>query len=472
MLVSLASLLCAVFGAILEKRNTTLVEKRGGSAGACNGGGEGPIYASNVLDGQRRYICAHNARCITKGTVMNACNAIYSPSGRIVLIMQSDNNLVIYDYRDDMPYRRTGVRAGQQDNSGDSNYQNAAYLNFQTDGNVVIYNSKRGAIWATRTGSDSDHLCHFTKTDNTRKKRTCEVFPLMPKRIIICRHGFRQDWDPVIPENNNSLRSNDNYLSTFGKQQALQLATHLSEIIPKHSKVEILVSPYIRTVETAIPISSALNSPIKLEPLLREHYDIGHQNPTAHFQPLSDIKQYFSALHLSTFDKPLEATHSNISLNLSIDDSYEKLDGPDNLQATKEQVENRVAKFVDGVIDRYGFAASLKKVDSETDEDFTLVLVTHAAIKILLVRAFGVITGLENKSSENPVSQKIIESRQKYWFHRPVQCGVCSCTVMTPVEKTAENGERYLDWSVDYDASYLEGGEMKGWIFPDELSSN
>ncbi len=88
-----------------------------------------------------------------------------------------------------------------------------------------------------------------------------------PDRIVrFIRHGSRQDF--VDPEwCSRSDRPHDPPLSQEGVEQARQTARHLAGLRrPKH----LLVSPFLRTLETAAPIAAELGLKMKVEPGLAE----------------------------------------------------------------------------------------------------------------------------------------------------------------------------------------------------------
>ena len=63
----------------------------------------------------------------------------------------------------------------------------------------------------------------------------------------------------------------DTNLSDLGKEQVKQISGYFQKIVQDGAKIDdIWVSPLTRTKETALPISSSLHIPYKLEPLLLE----------------------------------------------------------------------------------------------------------------------------------------------------------------------------------------------------------
>lgn len=112
--------------------------------------------------------------------------------------------------------------------------------------------------------------------------------------VYIARHGHRFDF--AYPQwFNTALRRYDPPLSTLGKTQAQQLGLEL-----KHESIEhIIVSPFLRTIQTGHIIAEILNLSIKLEDGLGEWHnpDWMTETPLIHlpeelrlFYPLIDGK--------------------------------------------------------------------------------------------------------------------------------------------------------------------------------------
>jgi hypothetical protein len=80
-----------------------------------------------------------NADRLCTGGVLHAGQALYSPSERYELTMQTDGNLVAYD-------NGKAIWASGTWGSG-----GADYLTMQTDGNLVVYTSSKLAIWTSGT---------------------------------------------------------------------------------------------------------------------------------------------------------------------------------------------------------------------------------------------------------------------------------------------------------------------------------
>jgi len=100
----------------------------------------GPNGAYNIL----------NNSFMIKGDVLPQCSAIKSPDGNIMLVMQSDGNLVTY-------YTKTNaaIWSSKTNGKGIAPYK----FTYQTDGNLVIYDKNYYPIWSSGTyGQSSDVL--------------------------------------------------------------------------------------------------------------------------------------------------------------------------------------------------------------------------------------------------------------------------------------------------------------------------
>lgn len=116
----------------------------------------------------------------------------------------------------------------------------------------------------------------------------------MTSTIWVARHGHRFDF--AYPQwFNTALRRYDPPLSALGKTQAHQLGLELKNESIKH----IIVSPFLRTIQTGHIIAEILNLPLKLEAGLGEWHnpDWMTEKPLIHppeelrlFYPLIDWK--------------------------------------------------------------------------------------------------------------------------------------------------------------------------------------
>ena len=101
---------------------------------ATNAYGTGPIATISVATGQPTSLGVYGQ--------IRQYQAVYSPDGRFVTVMQGDGNLVTYGPSGPLWASGTSGRGGN-------------FVVFQGDGNLVMYNIFGGAIWAS--GSKSTH---------------------------------------------------------------------------------------------------------------------------------------------------------------------------------------------------------------------------------------------------------------------------------------------------------------------------
>ena len=80
-----------------------------------------------------------NANRLCTSGLLHAGQALYSPSERYELTMQTDGNLVVYD-------NGKAIWASNTSGTGSANY-----MVMQNDGNVVVYTSAGKAVWASGT---------------------------------------------------------------------------------------------------------------------------------------------------------------------------------------------------------------------------------------------------------------------------------------------------------------------------------
>ena len=117
--------------------------------------------------------------------------------------------------------------------------------------------------------------------------------------IYLLRHGDRHDfanpeWKEKI-EACKGLRS-DPPLSKLGHEQARETA---KKIFHNVDVDEILVSPYLRTIQTAVPLSEAKQVPISIETGLAEAWHCPNLLPTAaeRYKYFPHINFLYNSLH-------------------------------------------------------------------------------------------------------------------------------------------------------------------------------
>lgn len=123
-------------------------------------------------------------------------------------------------------------------------------------------------------------------------------------RILLIRHGDRFDyanpsWLTSAAQNGTLLT--DPPLSALGHRQARETAHHLLE---KYGKVDkLLVSPYLRTIQTSVPTAQALDVAICIEEGLSE----AHATPSGVLPSPQQRFAYFPEID------PTHSSHLNIT---------------------------------------------------------------------------------------------------------------------------------------------------------------
>ncbi|KAJ3125271.1 hypothetical protein HK098_000396 [Nowakowskiella sp. JEL0407] len=126
----------------------------------CSGGtGFENLPIRNYIDGGKGYINGNNAHCIYKGWTINYCSALAAPSFNNLVFMQGDNNFVLYHQYARSPEHGWDAMWSTNTFQPIVGWQESAYLTFQADGNVVLYENSR-AKWSTGTaGRESNWFC-------------------------------------------------------------------------------------------------------------------------------------------------------------------------------------------------------------------------------------------------------------------------------------------------------------------------
>lgn len=97
--------------------------------------------------------------------------------------------------------------------------------------------------------------------------------PSNTSRIILVRHGDRFDYanpDWLTSAAENGVPLTDPPLSALGHKQARETADYIVNKFSTGAVDKILVSPYVRTIQTAVPTSQAFGLPICIEEGLAE----------------------------------------------------------------------------------------------------------------------------------------------------------------------------------------------------------
>lgn len=89
--------------------------------------------------------------------------------------------------------------------------------------------------------------------------------------MILIRHG-QSEFNVVFNRERRDPGIRDAPLTAHGRTQALQAAGELRARIQQGTRIKrLLASPYTRAVQTAVIIAEALDLPVEIEPLIREH---------------------------------------------------------------------------------------------------------------------------------------------------------------------------------------------------------
>ena len=172
--------------------------------------------------------------------------------------------------------------------------------------------------------------------------------------LYLIRHGDRYNW--LDEEWSKKVvmcggLANDSPLSPIGSQMARDTAELLKDV-----KADcILASPYLRAIQTAVPIAEQKNMPIFVEDGLSEAHHIPDLLPDA-------MKRYIYFPHI---DIQYKSLYIPTATDGHVDDTFSK---------PKE-------RFPDGYIERM---VQFSKVLEEYVEGKTVICVSHAASVILI----------------------------------------------------------------------------------------
>jgi broad specificity phosphatase PhoE len=127
-------------------------------------------------------------------------------------------------------------------------------------------------------------------------------------RIILIRHGDRFDYanpEWLVSASENEVPLTDPPLSALGHKQARETAEYLLNTFSTDTVDKILVSPYVRTIQTAVPTSQVLGLPVCIEEGLSEaHATPGIlQTPKQRFAYFPEVDPSHSS-HLSIVPSP------------------------------------------------------------------------------------------------------------------------------------------------------------------------
>lgn len=255
------------------------------------------------------------------------------------------------------------------------------------------------------------------------------------KNIYVCRHAERIDFIDkrwVL----TAEKPCDPPLSPNGFEQARQLAKYVANIQPKIT--HLYVSPYLRTIQTALEIIKEINRDcksfdemikIRIEPGYTEFHLNREWNAQTMYRPLQQLPEV--AANLELFDM-----------------EYEQFLGEDSLLSEGE--ESRV-RFRQRLLKTLTHTLDIHK------DDCNILIVTHAGPLIEAVRALLSLPNLINPISNSDL-EEITTSK---WNMSPIRTGVASLSHLIQTEN---------QWTLTKNglASFLQDGEVKMWVFPDE----
>lgn len=191
----------------------------------------------------------------------------------------------------------------------------------------------------------------------------------MVSTVYIARHGFRANWEPLPHAPAITGDESDPSLSVRGVSQARELAHYLLSIDPQPQLV--VSSPFYRCVETGDAIAEVVGVPIVLESGLSEWYKPDRDRIP---QPVGVAKM------MGYFER--------------VEDSWESTVVPSSRGETQDELFERCRRF---------WREFVPKFESRFPEVDTIVIVTHAAVKIALgmaIMGFGsVLDTLDNEDT-------------------------------------------------------------------------
>ncbi|KAK7058929.1 C6 zinc cluster transcription factor-like protein [Paramarasmius palmivorus] len=224
--------------------------------------------------------------------------------------------------------------------------------------------------------------------------------------IYIARHGFRLNWVTTAWTSPTDT-PRDPPLAAFGETQAQELATYFLSLPEDERPTGIWSSPFYRCIQTAVPVSKALNVPIYVEHGIGEWYSPVAPNTGLHPRPgsASFLKTYFD----------------------DIDPSWESIYYPSRKGETVIDLYERCRGFLDDFL-------SIEEVQKKHKK---VLFFSHAATVIAL-------------------SRELKGDREM-----PLRVGVRS---LTQFQRNPDGGWNDLKLA---DASYLTGGVQRDWGLED-----
>ncbi|KAF8168057.1 histidine phosphatase superfamily [Crassisporium funariophilum] len=182
----------------------------------------------------------------------------------------------------------------------------------------------------------------------------------MIDKIYIARHGFRLNWISTNWQSPTGL-PRDPPLTAYGETQALELAEYFQSIPEEERPTAIFSSPYYRCLQTSQPVAKALNIPIYVEHGIAEWYSPVAPGTGLHPRP-----------------GPTESLQSFFP---EVNTTWSSLYYPSRKGETIGEVHDRLDTFA-----KVFLPALEHRLPGAQHE--RLLLVTHAATAIALVRTF------------------------------------------------------------------------------------
>ncbi|KAG5941384.1 hypothetical protein E4U60_007919 [Claviceps pazoutovae] len=308
------------------------------------------------------------------------------------------------------------------------------------------------------------------------------------ERIYVVRHGFRSSWS-VDPKSGvySGIPSptgiqGDPSLTSYGIDQSKELGAHLMTLDPGVDKV--YSSPFYRCLQTMSPF-------MELQHQRAQTGSTHGQSPVPHVQaqatvnsmlPEHGIREWFGS---APFDHPEPAAPTILkSMFPSYDQGYVSVVTPSKRGETLEQLQDRIAKALRGIVEQ-----------CDADGSRAVVLCTHAAVIIMIGRIltgqfpvkvdsddFKAYTcGLSVYARSEPVVASLVRTETEDSFaslnsRRPLshneQDTTADMTADTMTDRTADTTAVIGGWQchLNSDCSFLSGGPERGWAFSGDES--
>ncbi|PPQ88632.1 hypothetical protein CVT25_010208 [Psilocybe cyanescens] len=212
----------------------------------------------------------------------------------------------------------------------------------------------------------------------------------MTEKIYIARHGFRLNWINSVWTSPTGL-PRDPPLTAYGETQAEELCQFFLSVPEEERPTAIFSSPYYRCLQTSKPLAQALGIPIYVEHGIAEWYSPVAPGTGLHPRPgpTESLKTHFPEV-----DPTWNSLYYPTRKGESVDELHQRID-------------TFTSVFIPTIVKRLPFEHRRR-----------LLLVTHAATTIALVRSFVgdrdlhmkvgccSLTKLQRRSDEEGVTEK------------------------------------------------------------------